>query len=380
LKTDTLQTDTLQADTLQTDTLQTDTLQADKRCVMRRLGYAVLGVLAACNLAAKLRAQSFDQVLPLRGTPTNGRILSTSPTEVVVESRGSQQRLAVNEIKRVSFGDEPQELRRARDQILSGQLEGGLANLKKVDASALQRPEIRQDLQFYLALCEGRLALTGGGDKTAAAGAMLNFVRDYPNSFHFFEAAELLGDLAVALESYDNASKYFGAIASKAPWPDYKMQAAIREARALAAQNKHAEAQAKFEQVMAFEVDTPLALRQKRLAEVGRAACLAAGGQPEPAKQALLDLIAKNDPQDTELFGRAYNALGLAHQQANEPQEALLAYLHTDTLFYQDPEIHAEALYQLSKLWASLQKTERAASARSMLTDRYAGSKWAKLE
>jgi tetratricopeptide (TPR) repeat protein len=103
-------------------------------------------------------------------------------------------------------------------------------------------------------------------------------------------------------------------------------------------------------------------------------------GKAEEGLALLQDLINKNDPQDVPLFARTYNALGKCHQKLNKPKDAVLAYLHTDVLFYTDADAHAEALYNLSKLWGDVNKQDRAVAARATLKERYAGTVWATLE
>jgi tetratricopeptide (TPR) repeat protein len=337
----------------------------------------LLLLVAALSIApAHACGQQYDQVLTRRGSPANGRVVGMSPTEVVLETRGTRQRIAVNEIRRVSYAEDTPELRRGRDNILAGQWAAGVADLERVDAASLDRAEVKQDLQFYLAYGRGRLALTSGGDKSTAKNEMLAFAVNWPESFHFLQAADLLGDLALALD--EDAVKYYAAIAAKAPWPEYKLEAAISEAQALLLQRKYGEADRKFTEAMQFQLDTPEATRQVRLAQVGRAVALAETDRHEEARQILERLIAENDPQDSELFGRAYNALGRCFLKAQRPRDALLAYLHVDILFFAEPEEHAEALYHLSQLWSAVQKPDRAQSARNLLNDRYAGTRWAR--
>ena len=207
---------------------------------MPRARLVAIVAAALCGILGRgSAAQNQDQVHLLRGSPASGVILDTSPTEVTVEVRGAKRTIPVNEIRRIGFADDTPDLRRAREDILAGQWENGLEVLKKIDPASLQRDLLRADVQYFIAYCQGRLALTGGGDKAAAATALLEFVKGNPNSYHFYEAAQLLGDLALALDSFENALKYYGAIA-RAPWPEHKLQGAVLEASVLVAQAKYA--------------------------------------------------------------------------------------------------------------------------------------------
>ena len=321
-----------------------------------------------------------DQVYSTSGSSINGKIVATTPLQVTVDVQGTNRSVNVNEIRRVMFADDPPALHAGRAKILAGKFDSGFDELKKVDPDSIEREIVKRDLQFYLAYCQGKLALSSGGDQAQASQSLLAFVRAAPSSFHFFEAAELLGDLAVGQEDYENAVRYYGTVASRAPFPEYKMRAMIWEARALIAQQKFVEAQQKFDAVLAIPSDTAQSRRQKLLAQVGKGRCLAETGTPEQGIEMIEAIIAKHDSSDIELFGRAYNALGDCLLKAGEQKDALLAYLHVDVLFYADPEIHAESLYQLSKLWEAVKESDRAVAARNLLNDRYAGSIWSRKE
>jgi tetratricopeptide (TPR) repeat protein len=343
---------------------------------MKKISTIVLFCLLQSLVVGSALAEE-DQVYLKRGAPINGAIRGTTQTQVAIESRGKNQTINVNEIRLIAFADEPQELRLGRAKAGGGKFSEGLDDLKRVNPAAIERDIMKRDLQFYLALCEGELALSAGGDKAKAAASMLAFVRAAPKSFHFFEAARLLGDLAAAQSDYASAAKYYGAIAANAPWPEYKMSASLSEARALLAQGSFPQAQQKFESVLGQQSDTPESKRQKLLAQVGMGQCLAHTGSPQEGIAIIEKIITDNEPTDSELFGRAYNAHGDCLLKAGRTKDALMAYLHVDVLFYSEADIHAESLYHLSKLWGEIERPDRAAAARNLLEQRYAGSGWA---
>jgi tetratricopeptide (TPR) repeat protein len=341
-----------------------------KTCLLFVVGFAFLAN-STCAVAEE------DQVYVKRGASVRGKIGEVSPVQVTVNVGTQKQGVSTNDIRVINFGDEPPALRQGRARAVAGKYDLAMEDLKKVDVASISRPVVKLDLQFYLALCQGRQALNSGAGKTQATEAMLAFVRTAASSNHFFEAADLLGDLAVSQGDYENAVKYYGGISSKAPWPVGRMLAQLAEADARVKQRLFAEAQKRYESILTQKADTPEVERLKRLAEVGRGRCLAETATVDEGIAVLEQLIAKNDASDTELFGRAYNALGDCLQLLNKPKDALMAYLHVDILFYGDSDTHAEALYHLSKLWQVAKNQDRAAVAGNLLKQRYAGSVWA---
>jgi tetratricopeptide (TPR) repeat protein len=294
---------------------------------------------------------------------------------VTLDMSGVGRPFAVNEIVRITYADEPTELNNARNAVLQQNWNQAEIELKKLDGQTFARDLIRQDVDYYKALCLAKKAMTEGGDKTIGTTAMLNFVRSAPNNYHFYDAAEVLGDLAVSAGKYAEAAKFYGGI-EKAPWGDYQMKAKNASGRALVAQKDFQGALTKFEEAAAIDLSTTEAVREKLFANIGKAQCLAETGQAAEGITILQDIIAKNDPADGVLFGRTYNALGTCYLRSNKPKDARDAFLFTDILFTADPDAHAEALYHLSKLWTDLNKSDRAVAARNTLRERYAGSPW----
>src|SRR5678815_654888 len=163
-----------------------------------------------------------------------------------------------------------------------------------------------------MAFVDAKLALTEGGNKNDAASALNKFFRDNPKSYHFYEAAETLGDLSVALGRHDLAATYYGEKGlGSAPWPEYQLKAGVLMGRALILAGKFEEAAKAFETVIGSGETSADANAFKQHAMVGKAQCLAETGKADEGIAMLNDIVAKNDPQlDGKLFARAYNALG----------------------------------------------------------------------
>ncbi len=89
-------------------------------------------------------------------------------------------------------------------------------------------------------------------------------------------------------------------------------------------------------------VNDPVSLRTQKLAAVVAARC--DSGEATGSRTASLQkLIQDNDSSDGDLFSRIYNAQGECLLKMNRHEEAAIAFLHTDLLFANQPEGHAEA-------------------------------------
>lgn len=356
---------------------------------MTRASFFAIALLALSAAAAgqAFGQGSFDVIVTHEGAPKRGTVTEMSKDSVGLEvSGGIVTQVEISNIKQVVFSDAPPQLRTALTSITGGQLEDALATLGEISKDDIQRDIVGQELEYYKAYCLAKLALNGTGDKTAAGKAMGEFAKN-EGSYHYYEANELMGDLAGSLGRPEIAATFYAKVGA-APSPDLKLRAAVLEGQALLAQGNAAKAQAdkekafreayqKFQAVVTSTQVTPVATRMKEFATLGRAVCLAEAGKPDEGVAEAEKIVVNGDSRDGELFARAYNALGYCQLKAGRTKDALLAYLHVDLMFYQDPAQHAEALYFLRGLWKDVDKTEQSLKARTLLKQRYPGSVWA---
>src|SRR5262245_28069737 len=75
---------------------------------------------ALCALALAAPALAEDSVFGAKGVPIKGDITGTTPTEITISRAGAEQKIAVNEIRKVVLTGEPNELDKAREAIRQG--------------------------------------------------------------------------------------------------------------------------------------------------------------------------------------------------------------------------------------------------------------------
>jgi TolA-binding protein len=309
-----------------------------------------------------------------------GQIITVSSLDVEIEvSGGLRDKIPINKIVNIFFDDEPTQFVTIREHMSKGEYPQAMAALEKLSPEEAKTKNIAAEIEYLKALCAARLALGGNGDINAAAGEMARFLKAHPNSHHYYDANEILGNLGIALRSYDRAAGFFAELA-KAPWPDYAMRANVGMGRALLAQGKTAEAGKAFEEVINGGAVGDQAEEQRMAAQLGKARCLAAGQKTDQAIKMVEGIIAKSDAENADLLAQAYNALGASLRKAGKSKEAILAYLHVELLYPQLPDAHAEALANLAELFTEEHKADHAARARNALKEFYPNSSWATKE
>jgi tetratricopeptide (TPR) repeat protein len=321
-----------------------------------------------------------------RGREVTGTVSAVSPdaVELADPQTGGSRSIAIQDIRAILFGGEPDALRAARTLLERKDGAGALEELAKLDrldplesedASEFVGPEI----DYVRAAAMARHSLADGDQAAAAEQHLRGFLLRHAGSHRFYAAQESLGELLGRIGRHAEADAAYAQL--DAGPPAFRVRSATARARLLHDQGRHAEAIERYDAAMAIELDPrdEAGARQKREAVVGRARCLARTGRADAAVDQLREVIRNTDPDDVAMMARAYNALGDAHRgRPDGDQDAMIAYLTVDLVYATDAESHAEALANLVNLWQKAGNPERAREARQQLEAAYPGSRWAR--
>lgn len=311
------------------------------------------------------------------GRSLKGEVISQNPNKVTVKTKiGIDEEVPVNEIKMIRFDVEPDALNAARGKFFSGDYKQVIDALSGVSLDDIDRTLVRQEVEYMRAVSAARLALGGVGSAAKSAKMVQQYLKEYPQSYHEYDANELLGDLAIAIGKPDKADVFYQK--AEAPWPDSKLRLALSRGRGFVAQKKYEDAVGTYQKVLESTEQGPVADRYRLAATLGKASAMAEMGQGQQGVDDVKRVIRSAEKGDLEIHALAYNALGNCYLAMQQPKEAVLQYLHTDTLYFQDPQAHAEALGRLAILWDQLNQPDRATRARKTLNSRYPNSVWNK--
>jgi tetratricopeptide (TPR) repeat protein len=337
-------------------------------------------VMAAPDMAW---GQAADRVNLFGGTSVTGKVLTVSPTVVEVEnSDGEAKKVAIETIRELQFGAEPQSLKNARSMLLRGRGTDASNEVAKIEAEELDGAEqlVLAEVDFVRAAAAAQAVLDAGGDLAAATKMVADYLAKNSKSHHFYQMQELLGDLHAKAGKPAEAVAAYQQLDSGPP--ALKVRAASAKGGMLLAQGKADEAMKEYEAAIALAGNEKASQPQKRSAELGKAKCMLLQGKHDAAIALVLQLVKNSSPEEKELLSRAYNVLGGAYRaMGGHEQDALIQFLTVDMVYNSLPESHAEALFNLGELWDKGSHPERALEARQNLKTAYPSSQWAaKLE
>ena len=333
----------------------------------------------ACWTVSTGTAWPMDQIFTSTSpTAYNGKIIGVTATTISFEPqrKGWPSEFPANEIKRIIFENSPGGLLSAQKHILDADYEKAIDALKKETPEA-NRQEVGEEINYCRAYCMAQLALSGAADPVEAGTQMSKFIKDSPTSFHYYKGCELLGDICVTLGKFSDAQKYYAKL-GQAPWPDYKIRAQVAVGRSCLAQNDAAAADKAFSEALASDAPGELAEAQRTAARIGKARCMVLTGKTDAAIRSLNEILERTEEKNPEINAMAYNARGTAQRKAGKSQEAIFDFLHVHLMYSTLPDLDAEAVANLEKLFIDTHKQAHAHEMHEILNEKYRNSRWAK--
>jgi tetratricopeptide (TPR) repeat protein len=316
--------------------------------------------------------------------PLSGEVTGVSKTEVTVKVKTPREEtltIPASEVQNIAWSGEPPEANLARSDEAAGRLQKALDGYKRSQsASKATNPLARLELEYAIVRTSAKLALADPEKADEAIRQLEELRSKLADHYRHYEALQLLGQLYLVRKDFPKAQAAFDAL-SRAPWPEARMAAKIATARLLADDNKPDDALSAFDAVIAMNAAGAAEDSLRQEAVLGKSRVLVSQRKYDEAQSLLADVIARADPEDARVNAEAHLRLGDCLREQGKETDALLAYLYVDVLPHLAAEraLHAEALYQLARLWDKIGRKDRAAEAREKLqSDELKDSEWAR--
>lgn len=345
---------------------------------MSRKFFLLVVTFAGGALAAG-RAAAVDEVVrQSEKNSVRGTIKSATKTEVTVEAAGRSTAVPVIDVANVRWDGEPPQLNLTRTREANGDLEFALKSYRELLGQVpAEKKDLKTDVEFLIARTLARQAVADPSKKDAAVKALDGFLAAHGDFYRYYESLQWLGRVHAAAGEFDAAKAAYARVA-EAPLPELKMAARNAAARVKLGQDDLAGALADFDAVLAQQAEGPAASSQRFTAQLGKAVVLQRQGSHDEALKTLDQVIQDASPDDAAVQAEAFLHKGNSLEAQGKDKAALEAFLFVDTLWPGESGPHAEALFHLTKLWATVGKAERSAEARRKLTEQYPATEWAK--
>lgn len=309
----------------------------------------------------------------------SGEVTAVSKTAITVKQQtGATVEIPANDIDMIEWDGAPATLRAALGQENNGNYNAAITSLQQVqDGLEATATNLQTDVKFFIARALSKAALADATRLPEAIARMKAFTDANITSFRYYEGLDFLGRLYLASQDFTQAEATFTLI-ENSPFDDLKLSAKSSKGRVLLAQGQVDQALAAFDAVLGLPANDESSKLRQLEAKLGKAKCLTEKKQFDQSITLLDDVVSSAEESNTRLQAEAQVLKGDALLGQGKTQEAVLAYLLVDILFSSQQDLHAEALYQLVKLWPAVGQPGRAQDARAALETKYPTSPWVK--
>jgi tetratricopeptide (TPR) repeat protein len=237
--------------------------------------------------------------------------------------------------------------RRSADKNRSKFLQEALDGYTKLEDEVRNHANARRYIQYKRAEVTALLAQTDPTKVQPAIKLLSDFKTLHPTGWQIVPALKTLARLLEDTGKIDEARKAYEELADVPGVPrPVKLDSEILVGRLLIRGGKFADAQQRLEKLLGS-----LSADDEQKPIVGTYLLESKMGQDkmDGLDRELAAVIKASS--DGRVRGTAYNLLGDWYRKKSQPKEAFWAYLRVDTLYNDDPETHARALYHLAELF-----------------------------
>lgn len=323
-----------------------------------------------------------------------GTIIEETPGQVAYRLSGRTEKVPATDILEIEYTPAKalvkQDYRRAQRHEDEVEKTTTPAELKKAVAQAIESyqnllPQMgesrfaQRHIAYKIAKLTARLAEDDPSQRDAAISALTKFLQEHGNGWQVATASKALAQLQLDKGDLSGAQKTFESLAAKSDLPKQTRQEyQLLSVRALLRSGKYDEAQKGLKSIQALLLPEDQLMNAR--VSIYLAGCQGMLGQLPPAEKTLQAVLESD--ADPTLKALACNTLGDCYLKASRAEDAFWRFLMVDTLYNQDPEEQARALYHLAKLFDKVKNNSaRAQECRERLTKekQFAGFEYRRL-
>ncbi len=234
-------------------------------------------------------------------------------------------------------------------------------------------PNAMRNIRYRIALLTLKQAQDSKASTANAVLELQRFRTDFPNSWQINHVMPLIAQVQMDANDFKAAAATFQDMADMESLPaEVRTSAEIMIVQVAVRSKDMAQAQKKL---AALEVKAAGNPKFASRVKMTKAEVLVALQKPDEAMKLLQQVVKENTDKDIKAL--AHNTLGECLYNANRFNEARWEFLFVDTIFNQDKNQHAKALYYLWKTFQNLNDEVRAQECREqLLSAAFTGTEW----